>query len=81
MRFTVAWHPSAERELADIWLRATDRARVAQSANTIDQLLASSPLEQGRIFTAIVFLSSWLLPSHTPSNESDRRVHILQVWH
>ena len=25
MRFTVTWHPSAERELADIWLRSTDR--------------------------------------------------------
>ncbi len=44
MRFTVTWHPSAEQELAEIWLEASDRERVAQAANTIDQVLALEPL-------------------------------------
>jgi hypothetical protein len=50
MRFTVTWHPSAERELAQIWLQATDREGVARAADQIDQVLASEPLAQGEDF-------------------------------
>ncbi len=50
MRFTVTWHPSAEEELAAIWLQAADREAVTQAAHVIDQLLSSDPLTQGEDF-------------------------------
>jgi hypothetical protein len=58
MRFTVTWHPSAERELAENWLKATDRRAVADAANTIDQLLASDPLNHGAEFLEIASSSN-----------------------
>ena len=39
MRYTVTWVPSAEKELARIWLRTTKRQAVANAANRIDLLL------------------------------------------
>lgn len=47
MKFTVVWLPSAERELAALWLAAEDRADVAAAADQIDAALASDPLSFG----------------------------------
>jgi plasmid stabilization system protein ParE len=81
MRFTVVWHPSAERELAEIWLRAVDRAAVSDAANTIDRLLTSDPLAHGEEFYGErLFVVLPLAVTYTVS-EHDRIVQILQVWH
>jgi plasmid stabilization system protein ParE len=81
MRFIVTWHPSAESELADIWMRATDRSRVAQAANSIDQLLSSDPLSQGEDFYGDRLIVVLPLAVTYTIEESDRKVQILQVWH
>ncbi|HUY35266.1 MAG TPA: hypothetical protein VMV69_21150 [Pirellulales bacterium] len=39
MRFEVVWLPGAEGELTELWLNATDRDRVAQAAQRIDERL------------------------------------------
>jgi hypothetical protein len=36
MIFTVLWTPTAEQELASIWLGAGDRNAVTSAAHTID---------------------------------------------
>ena len=81
MRFTVTWHPAAEAELAEIWLRAVDRASVTAAANSIDQALAAGPLEQGEDFYGDrIFVALPLAVTYTVS-EPDLSVQILQVWH
>jgi plasmid stabilization system protein ParE len=47
MTYTVLWRPTAERQLADIWLNAADRAAVTASANWIDQQLRHDPANEG----------------------------------
>ena len=81
MRFTVTWHPSAEQELTDIWLRVIDRADVTQAANTIDQLLASEPLAHGEEFYGERILVVVPLAVTYAVSEQDRTVQVLQVWH
>lgn len=48
MPFTVVWLPSAQDELADIWVRSLDRQAVSDAANRIDRLLRQRPQSLGR---------------------------------
>jgi hypothetical protein len=48
MRYTVAWLPSAQNVLADIWNRASDRQAVADAANRIDAELRTDAHQKGR---------------------------------
>ncbi len=48
MRYTVAWNPAAQRELARLWNQAPDRRAVSDAANLIDRMLARNPLGLGR---------------------------------
>lgn len=43
MNYAVAWKPSAEQELAQIWLNAPDRPAVTEAANRLDALLQADP--------------------------------------
>jgi hypothetical protein len=47
MIFTVTYKPSAEQELADLWLNGPDRQAVTDAANRIDALLKADPFTQG----------------------------------
>jgi hypothetical protein len=47
MKFTVIWQPSAEEDLVRIWNAASDRQAVADAADQVDNLLASSPQTAG----------------------------------
>jgi hypothetical protein len=81
MRFTVTWHPTAEKELAVIWLHASNRASITQAANTIDQALAIEPLRHGEDFYGDRILVVLPLAVTYTISQSDRSVQILQVWH
>jgi hypothetical protein len=39
MNYTVVWVPSAEQELAALWMAAADRDAVTRAAHEIDQQL------------------------------------------
>jgi len=45
VKWTVTYQPSAQNELANIWLNAADRQAVADAADEIDRLLATDPFE------------------------------------
>jgi hypothetical protein len=45
--FAVRWKKVARERLADIWLRATDRNEITQTAHRIDLVLQSNPEEKG----------------------------------
>jgi hypothetical protein len=81
MQFTVTWHSSAEAEVAEVWMRALDRAQVARAANEIEELLSAAPLSQGEEFYGDRILVVLPLAVTFTVSEQDRRVQILQVWH
>jgi hypothetical protein len=45
--YTVDWLPTAEDELAAIWLAASDRPAVTAAQNTVDRLLSHDPMGCG----------------------------------
>jgi hypothetical protein len=47
MTWTVTYAPSAEAELAEIWLKSSGRDVVALAADAIDRLLATDPVSVG----------------------------------
>jgi hypothetical protein len=47
MRWTVLYRVSAQDHLGDIWLNAPDQQAIADSADAIDRILASTPLDAG----------------------------------
>lgn len=49
MKYTVCWTPSAENDLADIWLKSLDRAAVTDAANRIDRILEQEAATAGAI--------------------------------
>jgi hypothetical protein len=50
MRFTVITGPSADDELALIWISVPDPQEVADASDEIDQLLKHRPLQVGEVF-------------------------------
>ena len=48
MTFTVVYTTFAEYQLAEIWLRASNRDAVRQAADTLEKVLHRSPQQQGR---------------------------------
>jgi hypothetical protein len=51
-RYTVTWVPTAENRLAELWLRAVDRASVQEAADFIDMHLAVHPHSLGMEISA-----------------------------
>ena len=47
MNWTVLWLPSAEQDLASVWLNASDRNAVAAAADELDRRLQRDPLTVG----------------------------------
>jgi hypothetical protein len=47
MRYTVTWLPSAQSELARLWMQGADRQAISDASNRIDQVLAVAPLSVG----------------------------------
>lgn len=48
MRYTVAWLPDAEDELANLWNNAWDRQAVAGAANRMERSLLRDADQKGR---------------------------------
>ncbi|HZU38919.1 MAG TPA: hypothetical protein VFA18_23535 [Gemmataceae bacterium] len=47
MRYTVVWTPQAEARLTELWMEASDRRAVSESANRIDNELKDDPDRKG----------------------------------
>jgi hypothetical protein len=81
MRYTVAYKPSAEQELAAIWNSAIDRQMVTEATNRIDDVLEPNPEQQGESrdgATRIMFERP--LAVQFELREQDRYVEVLKVW-
>lgn len=51
-RYTVVWHPLAEKELAELWLEAPSRAALGIAADQIDQELSTEADLKGLVVSA-----------------------------
>jgi plasmid stabilization system protein ParE len=81
MKFSVVWTPTAQDDLARIWLQASDRSAVSSAAQTIDQALERDPQEQGESRRESVrVLMVTPLGVDFEVIEEDRRVYVLTVW-
>jgi hypothetical protein len=81
MNYTVIWKPSAEQELALIWINASNRRAITAAANRIDTLLRVDPLTQGESRTGgtrVLFQPP--LAVLIEVKEEDRLVAVLKVW-
>ncbi len=80
MNYTVTYKPSAEQELADIWMNAPNRQAVTEAAHRIDFLLKTKPHEQGESRdgnTRIMFERP--LAVDFEIHDEDCRVEVLKV--
>ena len=81
MRFTVTWHGSALAELADIWMRASDRQAVNDATLAIDRALAHDPETKGEEYYGDRLLVAVPLAVTYTVRRDDRIAEVLQVWH
>jgi hypothetical protein len=81
MKFTVVYLPSAEEQLAELWLKAEDQEAFAGAANEIERMLASNPLGVGESRVAslrIVFEPPLAVVYDV--READSLVKVWAVW-
>ena len=80
IRYTVIWHETAQDQLAQIWLDATDRTAITSAANEIDVQLASDAESKGlEVEGGLRELAEPPLEVHFLVSEPDRMVRVLQV--
>ncbi len=83
MKLTVVWTPTAERELAALWVEnPQDRAAISRTANCIDSILGADPHTKGesRYDTVRVLLVP-PLGVDFDVDVKDRKVYVLSVWY
>jgi hypothetical protein len=81
MKYSVTWLLSAQNDLADLWLAASDRQAVTDAANFIDASLRRDPLVCGESRlgkTRVMFVSP--LGVYFDVYELDLRVVVRAVW-
>jgi plasmid stabilization system protein ParE len=81
MTYTVAWTPTAQDDLAAVWLAASDRNAVTNASHEIDRLLKNDPETQGTpSFDTVRTLIVPPLAVEFEVVEDDRIVYVLTVW-
>jgi hypothetical protein len=48
LKWTVVWLPAAEHELANLWLKSSDRRAIAEAADWLDHALKHDPEHVGK---------------------------------
>ncbi len=81
MNFTVTWRPSAEQQLAQLWLSATDRNDVTAAANEIDRTPQCDPLGEGESRAGVTrILMRHPLAVYYDVDADRREVFVWAVW-
>ena len=81
MKYRVLWLPTAEDELADIWLRATNHAAITEAAQSIDRRLAAGGPDEGESRTdALRILFASPLAATFEMGEDNLEVFVVHVW-
>ncbi len=81
MRYTVLWTPSAERDLAEIWLRSPDREAIRSAADTLDSLLQVDAHLRGESrYESLRVVLAAPLGIDIEVDQDNRTVWVLRVW-
>jgi hypothetical protein len=81
VRYNVAWTPTAEQQLAALWLTSVDRAAVTSATATIDQVLSVDPEQHGTPnFDTVRTLVVEPIGVDFEVVDADRIVYVLTVW-
>jgi ParE toxin of type II toxin-antitoxin system, parDE len=81
MSYKVTWRPSAEQQLAALWVNAPDQNDVTAAANRIDDLLERSPLGEGvSRFGASRIRTVPPLAVYYDVDQNAREVFVWAVW-
>lgn len=81
MSYKVTWRPSAEQQLAGLWVDAPDKNDVTAAADRIDDLLARDPLKVGASrFGASRTLTVLPLAVYYDVDQANREVFVWAVW-
>ena len=78
--FEVLWTEEAERQLAEIWIRAGNRGEITTAVASVDKRLKSDPGKVGESredFERILFAPPLIVRFEV--FEADRRVHVLNL--
>ena len=81
MKYQVLWTPTAERDLAEVWLRAGDRASITSAAESVDRLLEDDAHARGESRLGdlrVMFISP--LGVSFEAHQQDRVAYVLAVW-
>ena len=81
MRYTVTWTPSAQDELADIWINAPDRQAVTAAQHRIDRTLRVDAHTKGQDYDGDRMLEEWPLVVVFTVSPDDRLVEVISVTH
>ncbi len=81
MKFTVAWKPRAENELAAIWMNSSNPAAITEAANRIDAVAANAMVQFAfqphRIIQQLYLEPLGIAFEFSPT---DRLITIIAVW-
>jgi hypothetical protein len=81
MNYTVTYKPSAEQELAGLWITTPIRQAVTDAANRIDYLLRIDPHHQGESREGNVRIAfERPLAVQFEIHDHDLLVEVLKVW-
>ena len=82
MKYTVAWTPAAEQELASVWLAAANRAAVTTASHRLDYDLTYDPYGRGIARNSSVNRTATDFPLGLDYEivEDDKKVRVLRVW-
>jgi plasmid stabilization system protein ParE len=81
MRFTILWTPTAERDLAELWLQAADREAIRSAADTLDHLLRENAHLHGESrYDSLRVVHAAPLGVDIDVDQGDRVVWVLRVW-
>jgi hypothetical protein len=81
MIYTVLWYPTAERDLATLWLQAPDQQSVADAADRMDVMLRRDPQMLGESREEdLRILVVDPLAIYFRLDEEDRKVFVTDIW-
>ena len=81
MRYTVFWTPTAERDLAELWLDAPNREAIRSAADTLDSLLRVDAHLRGESrYESLRVVHAAPLGVDVEVDQDNRTVWVLRVW-
>jgi mRNA-degrading endonuclease RelE of RelBE toxin-antitoxin system len=81
MKYSVLWTPTAERDLAELWLDSADRQPIRSAADTLDKLLGDDAHLRGESrYDSLRVVHAAPLGVDVDVDQLNRVVWVLRVW-